>query len=209
MLTTLILPRFFTGEGDRDLSTEALAKVEAVEGAREQRKRRLLRHTLINISLSACLSLLLSAPTFAAPLTITAKTLDGTAFTLAAAHGEVVIVNFWATWCGPCRIELPAFDAYYQAHHANGLRIIAISEDGAGKTGEVKRITAAYHFPIALDRDVKYPASMQPSQLPMTLVFDRAGVLRFDSRRTKGGAIDGPALARIVDPLLAEPGPTS
>ncbi len=167
------------------------------------------QRALISVALSIYLILLSSAPALAAPVNINAKTLDGGAFSLTAARGDVVIVNFWATWCGPCRVELPAFDAYYQAHHANGLRMIAISEDGGGKTGEIRRVTAAYHFPIALDRDVKYPASMQPSQLPVTLIFDRAGMLRFDSRRTKGGAIDGPTLARIVDPLLAEPGPKS
>ena len=199
MYPAKILPRPYTGEGDR----------EAVEGAREQRTHRRFQRSLISVALSICVGLLYSAPALAGPINRAAKTLDGGAFSLTAAHGDVVIVNFWATWCGPCRIELPAFDAYYQAHHANGLRMIAISEDGGGKTGEIKRVTAAYHFPIALDRDVKYPASMQPTQLPMTLVFDRAGALRFDSRRTKGGAIDGPALSRIVDPLLAEPGPKS
>ena len=150
-----------------------------------------------------------AAPAFCAPVAISARTLDGGAFSLAQARGDVVVVNFWATWCGPCRIELPAFEAYYQAHRSQRLTLIAISEDAGNQAKAVRAVAAGYHFPMALDRDAKYPNGLRPSQLPMTLVFDRAGTLRYDSRREKPGALDGAALARIIDPLLAETPPAS
>ena len=153
-------------------------------------------------------ALALSPPALAAPTAMTVRTLDGQAFSLAEARGDVVIVNFWATWCAPCRIELPAFEAYYQAHRQSGLRVIAISQDAGIQAKAVHAIAAGYHFPMALDRDAKYPNGLAPSQLPETVVFDRSGALRFDSRRAKTGALDGAALSRIVDPLLAEAPPT-
>jgi thiol-disulfide isomerase/thioredoxin len=135
---------------------------------------------------------------------IEATTLDGMHRQLGVATDTVTLVNFWATWCTPCRAEMPALDAYYQAHRQNGLLIVAISMDDAGKAKLVRSVAASYHFPVALQRDVKLPAAFRPSQLPVTLVFDRSGTLRFDSRRVKPALMDAAALERIVGPIIAE-----
>ena len=55
--------------------------------------------------------------------------LDGQTFDLSALRGKVVIVNFWATWCPPCRKEMPALDAFYRRYHGNGLEMIGVSAD--------------------------------------------------------------------------------
>jgi thiol-disulfide isomerase/thioredoxin len=55
--------------------------------------------------------------------------LDGTTFDLAKLRGKVVLVNYWATWCAPCRKEMPKLDAFYRRYHARGLEIIGISID--------------------------------------------------------------------------------
>ena len=129
---------------------------------------------------------------------------DGTPFRLADLRGEVVIVNFWATWCAPCRAEMPALDAYYRAHRADGVRVIAISLDDPSRAGAARAIAARFQFAAALAGDVRIPGALRPSRLPATLVFDRAGVLRFDSRTAASGMIDAAILERVVSPLIAQ-----
>ena len=116
-------------------------------------------------------------------------------------HGQIVVINFWATWCLPCRVEMPAFDTWYAAHRNDGVQLIAVSMDTPAKTKAVRSIASGFHFPVAMFRDAKIPGAWKPSSLPVTLVFDRAGVLRFDSRLAPG-TLDVAALERITAPLI-------
>ena len=76
--------------------------------------------------------LLLAAPAFAAPVVgqpapgFHATVFDGTPIDLADLAGDVVILNFWATWCGPCKRELPLLDAYLRLQASHGLKIVAV-----------------------------------------------------------------------------------
>jgi len=135
---------------------------------------------------------------------IEAVTLDRTSFSVASLKGNVVVINFWATWCAPCQAEMPVLDAYYLAHRDSGLALMAISMDDSGKQKAVRKLAGMFHFPVALARDAKLPSTYRPTQLPATLVFDRRGVLRFDSRHTKAPALDSPALDNLIGPLLGE-----
>jgi len=87
------------------------------------------------------LCLTLSVPALGASLVVgeaspdvEAKLLDGsTKFRISANHGKVTIINVWATWCAPCREEMPAIDAYYQKYRNRGLEVLAISMDDASE----------------------------------------------------------------------------
>lgn len=138
---------------------------------------------------------------------VSATTLDGGSFSLAQARGRVVILNFWATWCAPCRAEMPALDAYYRAHHGAGLDLLAISLDADGTKSRLAKVTSAYLFPVARLTDTRIDRSSIPGALPATRIYGRDGTLRYDSTARGGRPLDAAALDRLVAPLLAEPAP--
>src|SRR6267154_1525168 len=82
-----------------------------------------------------------------------AKLLDGTTFNLSENAGKVVVVNMWATWCVPCREEMPALDAYYRQHRDQGLVLIALSMDDPKDDAKVREVTKSYSFPVGLALD--------------------------------------------------------
>ena len=119
---------------------------------------------------------------------------DGTNLTTANLRGRVVMVNFWATWCVPCRKELPLLNRYYQAHRSEGLVIIGVAADpGAGGRGRWLSPTIAY--PQAAR--VGGPNYWLPA-VPMTYIIGRDGKLA----HTKAGPFDQATLDTMVRPLL-------
>ena len=102
--------------------------------------------------------------------------LSGKSWTLQDLHGSVVLVNFWATWCPPCRKEMPDLEALYQRFAAKGLVILAISDEEASTVR-----------PFIADRQVTYPILLDPGRkvnelfrvegIPKTFVYDREGKL--------------------------------
>jgi peroxiredoxin len=91
-------------------------------------------------------------------------------------HGKVVVLNFWATWCPPCRKEMPDLETLYQQFKDQGLLILAISDEDAGK---VKPFIAQQKvtYPILLDPDRKVNDLFQIEGIPKTFVYDRNGKL--------------------------------
>jgi thiol-disulfide isomerase/thioredoxin len=136
-----------------------------------------------------------------------AKLLDGKSFSLAASSGKVVIVNFWATWCEPCRAEMPALDAYYQKHRNEGLEVLAISLDRPSDELKVREVMRAFSFDAGLGRDAQFKGYGRIWRLPLTFVVDRNGILRKDGWYGDPG-IDLPLLDKIVTPLLSSKVPS-
>lgn len=138
----------------------------------------------------------------APPFTVT--TLEGEQVSLESLHGKVVLLNFWATWCAPCRIEMPGFERVYRAKKEQGFEIVALSTDQEG-SGKVANYVA--------DRGVTFPVAMAPgavvhnyrggSMIPTSVLIDRSGRIRY--RVT--GIFTEPALRLAVNRLLAEQPP--
>ncbi len=129
--------------------------------------------------------------------------LDGKTFDLRALRGKVVIVNFWATWCPPCRQEMPALDAFYRHYRAQGLELIGLSADRPHDRTEVTRVMQSFSYPAAMLDDAKANDFGAPSALPITFVVDREGVVR--ARLTPDETkLTEKSLADVVLPLMAQ-----
>ena len=128
--------------------------------------------------------------------------IDGTKVQLADLHGQVVVLNFWATWCGPCRKELPTLDAYYRVMQKQGvgLKVYAVTTEDSLPLYQLKKLFAAMAIPSV--RKIKGPYG-ELAGVPTNFVIDRAGRVRY----AKSAAFDLDSLNAIVGPLLREPPP--
>src|ERR1700734_2842636 len=79
--------------------------------------------------------------------------LDGTSINLAKLRGKVVLINFWATWCAPCRKEMPTFDAFYRRHRNENFELVGISIDFARDTAKMRKAAAPLAYPTAWIND--------------------------------------------------------
>jgi cytochrome c biogenesis protein CcmG, thiol:disulfide interchange protein DsbE len=129
------------------------------------------------------------------------KEMGGSTFDLAALHGEVVVINFWATWCAPCRKELPALDAFYKQYHAKGVDLIGVSADRRHDRKEVEQAMQSLSYPVAMLEDAEENGFGEPTTLPETFVVDGNGVVRAKFLPDKQG-VTVDRLAAAVEPLL-------
>ncbi len=102
----------------------------------------------------------------------------GDTVTLADYRGEVVLLNLWATWCAPCRIEMPAMERLYQELGPEGLKVVAVSVDqiGGDKVLEFAQ-ELKLTFDILQDRSGQIELDYQATGLPESLILDREGVI--------------------------------
>lgn len=94
---------------------------------------------------------------------------------LADQAGNVVLINFWATWCVPCMVEMPYIEELYQTHKDDGFVVLAISADDARSASRVKPLVKSkkWSFPVLLDKQTTVVAQYNPSKtLPFTQLLD-------------------------------------
>jgi cytochrome c biogenesis protein CcmG, thiol:disulfide interchange protein DsbE len=101
--------------------------------------------------------------------------LDGATFDLAKLRGKVVLVNYWATWCAPCRKDMPKLDAFYRRYHDQNLEMIGISVDRDSDLPKVRKVMAKLAYPVALLKAVTNDGFGPPTGVPITWIIDTDG----------------------------------
>lgn len=127
--------------------------------------------------------------------------LDGQEYSLGDYQGQVVLVNLWATWCPPCKAEMPTLEEYYQTHQGDGFVTIAIN-DGDPESA-VATFVEEYEltFPVWLDPTyIATEKAFKTQNLPSSFVIDRNGQVRL----RWVGEIDRATLEKYVTPLIFE-----
>lgn len=102
-------------------------------------------------------------------------------------HGEVVVINFWATWCGPCRQEMPLLDELYGKYRLAGLVLLSINLDDHVDRATQMAQTLKLSYPVLLDERKDVSRAYQVGTLPLTVLIDREGVVRYVSEGYKPG----------------------
>ncbi len=132
---------------------------------------------------------------------LTLKDIQGVSRSLADYRGQVVLVNLWATWCPPCKEEMPTLQGFYDAHKEDGFVIIAIN-DGDPKADVLKFVEDyALTFPVWLDPTyIATEKAFNTLNLPTSFVIDREGTIQL----TWVGGISAQMLEKHVTPLIVE-----
>jgi peroxiredoxin len=129
--------------------------------------------------------------------------LDGRNFATRELRGQEVIATFWATWCEPCREELPMFSAYATRHAPDGLQVLGFSLDGPQALPKVREVAASLSFPVGLLGSAYAGDYGRIWQIPVSFVIDRGGRLAHNGWDDDQQPWTREQLQRVVDPLLA------
>jgi cytochrome c biogenesis protein CcmG/thiol:disulfide interchange protein DsbE len=128
----------------------------------------------------------------------TLQTLDGRSVKLSDYRGQVILLNTWASWCPPCRAEMPDLEAYYREHKEDGFVVLAVNDEESASTVANFIQAQGFTFPVLLDPEGKVMSQYGVRGLPTSFLIDRNGMVR----GVWSGQLSPERLKQIVDPLL-------
>ena len=142
------------------------------------------------LSLLAVLVLLFNAPVSQAAMPkvgtlapdFTLKTSNGKNLKLSEHRGEVVMINFWATWCGPCRQEMPLLNRLHEQYRKAGFTLLGVSVDDKPQAAQDMARQLGVGFPVLFDTDKQVSRRYDVDAMPSTLLIDRDGKVRYIHR---------------------------
>lgn len=161
-----------------------------------------MRYGLVSAAVAvAAVSPVGAAPKIgAAAPAFTITTFNKKKVTLAEMRGKVVVINHWATWCGPCKSEMPMMSNFHARYKQHGFEIFGVTTEDSVQPHALKKVAAVLSYPLARGIKGNYPIL---KGVPTTYVIDRAGVLRF----AKAGSFETQEFIDLIIPLLREPAP--
>jgi thiol-disulfide isomerase/thioredoxin len=126
-------------------------------------------------------------------------TYDKRKIKLADLQGKVVVINWWATWCGPCKAEMPMMSAFHRRHKDEGFEIFGVTTEDSVPPYMLKRLSEVLSYPLVL----RFSGNAYPilNGVPTSYVIDRHGVVRY----AKATAFDEQDFDELILPLLHEP----
>ena len=150
-----------------------------------------------------------AAPTLARPVKVgeaapkfTITTFDNRKVKLDDLRGKVIVINYWATWCGPCKREMPLLDVFQRQFKDKGLEIFSITTEDSVPKKQLREVGSVLSFPLA--SSLRGNGYGLQNAVPTNYVIDRSGIVR----HSKAGAFELDELNALLLPLLREPAPS-
>jgi peroxiredoxin len=132
----------------------------------------------------------------------TLKSLAGDNIRLADLKGQVVLINFWASWCGPCRQEMPVLDRLHQRYRDTGFAVLGVNVEGEVAPARDLAQKTGVTFPVLIDAGQQISKLYDLKAMPSTVVVDRDGRVRYVHRGYKPG--DEEKYVQVVKELLRD-----
>ncbi|HEX2906851.1 MAG TPA: TlpA disulfide reductase family protein [Phototrophicaceae bacterium] len=139
-------------------------------------------------------SLAQPSATAATPL-FSARTTDGETVALADYQGQVVMLNFWATWCPPCRAEMPVIEAAYQHYREQGFTVLAVNDAEPGNLVQTFATQYGLSFPVLLDETAQIQRQFGITGYPTSIFLDASGNIY----ATHSGGLNAALLANYIE----------
>jgi peroxiredoxin len=157
--------------------------------------------------LSAILALLISMNTYGAKIGETApdftlKSMSGQNFNLTEQRGNIILINFWASWCGPCRQEMPVLQELQDKYQDLGVQVWGINVEQENQAGRDFLANLDLSFSIFFDETNKLSEAYNVEAMPTTVIVDRDGIVRYVYRGFKKGY--GKKYAKAIKKLIRE-----
>jgi peroxiredoxin len=146
--------------------------------------------TAVLLGAAAVVSAQAATPPSAGAPDFTLPSLGGPNLRLQEQRGRVVMVNFWATWCGPCRVEMPHLARLYEKYRGSGFVVLAVNIDEDPRKAADLATKLGLRFPVLLDTEKKVSRMYDLSTMPSTVLIDRDGRVRHVHRGYRDGYED-------------------
>ncbi len=166
----------------------------------------MVKRVILNFAVIACAAFTLPAASDARPIEslvgkpapeFIIKMFDKSERRLSDYKGKVLVINYWATWCAPCKAEMPMMSSYHRKHRWRGFEIVGVVTKDSVAPSKLIKLSAVLSYPLASNLKGKYGIL---GAVPTNYIIDRKGIVRY----AKAGSFEDADFAALIEPLLKE-----